>query len=581
MIVWVQIEGKSKKKVTISSSNTDYDDLAGIATNGMSDPYIRDNVQVECEDVLMNPSDSVSSQVLQGWGTPDKPFILRLRTKSQEESTSSKKPKIGISDHRIRIKVLIKVLRRTADEKEEELKKSDTIAMTKRKLPSDPEFLLKYMDDIDSDFSDDEFQGYVDEDEEAMDVSEAYIHELGGACVEMAGGIGAGVDDTYIHGACMEVVGCNDVTGGVVDDVVPAFQSEVDIGNEETTLTSDAESDAVVELSDELKIPEFTEKCGVVKDLSGKQPVDYFFELFHDELQDYIVDESNRYGQQYIDNHQAYLKQHRRARANEFVNKPFTRIQFRLFLSLIICMGIVNMPNIHHYWNTSWPFANNNFNEIMSRDRFLLYLKFLHLADNSLMIPMQEEGHDKLFKVRHFLSTLIESYQKSYKMEREISVDEMMIKYKGRLSFLQYMPKKPHKWGIKAWALAEAGSGYCWNFAVYTGKDGTTKDDALGTRVVLDLVKNLAGKGHHVYFDNYYTSPTLCHKLHTSGFGCCGTLRLDRKGIPPSFRAAVLRKGEVVQYTDGEILGLKWKDKKDVSLLTTIHNGDMISIKDE
>ena len=394
--------------------------------------------------------------------------------------------------------------------------------------------------------------------------------------MEMAGG---GVDDTYIHGACMEMVGCNDVTGGVVDDVVPAFQSEVDIGNEETTLTSDAESDAVVELSDELKIPEFTEKCGVVKDLSGKQPVDYFFELFHDELQDYIVDESNRYGQQYIDNHQAYLKQHRRARANEFVNKPFTRIQFRLFLSLIICMGIVNMPNIHHYWNTSWPFANNNFNEIMSRDRFLLYLKFLHLADNSLMIPMQEEGHDKLFKVRHFLSTLIESYQKSYKMEREISVDEMMIKYKGRLSFLQYMPKKPHKWGIKAWALAEAGSGYCWNFAVYTGKDGTTKDDALGTRVVLDLVKNLAGKGHHVYFDNYYTSPTLCHKLHTSGFGCCGTLRLDRKGIPPSFRAAVLRKGEVVQYTDGEILGLKWKDKKDVSLLTTIHNGDMISIK--
>ena len=35
------------------------------------------------------------------------------------------------------------------------------------------------------------------------------------------------------------------------------------------------------------------------------------------------------------------------------------------------------------------------------------------------------------------------------------------------------------------------------------------KDDALGTRLELDFVKNLAGKGHHVYFDNYYTSPTL------------------------------------------------------------------------
>ena len=88
MIVWVQIEGKSKKKVTISS-NTDYDDLAGIATNGMSDPYIRDNVQVECEDVLMNPSDSITSRVLEKWGTPDKPFILRLRTKSLQEGKSS------------------------------------------------------------------------------------------------------------------------------------------------------------------------------------------------------------------------------------------------------------------------------------------------------------------------------------------------------------------------------------------------------------------------------------------------------------------------------------------------------------
>ena len=47
---------------------------------------------------------------------------------------------------------------------------------------------------------------------------------------------------------------------------------------------------------------------------------------------------------------------------------------------------------------------------------------------------------------------------------------------------------------MEAWALAEAGSGYCWNFNVYTSKDGTTKDDALGTLVVLDLVKKTSWK---------------------------------------------------------------------------------------
>ncbi|KAL5484740.1 hypothetical protein EMCRGX_G021288 [Ephydatia muelleri] len=87
MIVWVQIEGKSKKMVTISS-NADFYVLAGIATNGMSDPYIPDNVQVEC-DVLMNPSHCITSKVHEEWGTPDKPFILRLRNKSPQEARRS------------------------------------------------------------------------------------------------------------------------------------------------------------------------------------------------------------------------------------------------------------------------------------------------------------------------------------------------------------------------------------------------------------------------------------------------------------------------------------------------------------
>ena len=30
-------------------------------------------------------------------------------------------------------------------------------------------------------------------------------------------------------------------------------------------------------------------------------------------------------------------------------------------------------------------------------------------------------------------------------------IDESMISYKGRLSFVQYLPKKPHKWRPNAW----------------------------------------------------------------------------------------------------------------------------------
>ena len=34
-----------------------------------------------------------------------------------------------------------------------------------KSLPSDPEQLLQFMDDLDSDFSDDDFEGYIDEEE--------------------------------------------------------------------------------------------------------------------------------------------------------------------------------------------------------------------------------------------------------------------------------------------------------------------------------------------------------------------------------------------------------------------------------
>ena len=49
-------------------------------------------------------------------------------------------------------------------------------------------------------------------------------------------------------------------------------------------------------------------------------------------------------------------------------------------------------------------------------------------------------------------------------------VNERIIGFKGRLSFIQYMPKKPNKWGMKAFVLADARTGYMYNWNLYTGK---------------------------------------------------------------------------------------------------------------
>ena len=105
----------------------------------------------------------------------------------------------------------------------------------------------------------------------------------------------------------------------------------------------------------------------------------------------------------------------------------------------------------------------------MSRDRFCLILKFLHLNDNSRCKRKGEPGYDSLFKLRPFLTKLTANFQKCYTLNREVSVDESMVGFKGRLSFIQYMPKKPTKWGLKAFVLSDSKSGYVYNWRLYTG----------------------------------------------------------------------------------------------------------------
>ena len=57
------------------------------------------------------------------------------------------------------------------------------------------------------------------------------------------------------------------------------------------------------------------------------------------------------------------------------------------------------------------------------------------------------------------------NFKLAYKLGRELSLDESIIGLKGRVRFIQYMPKKPNKWGMKAFVLADATTGYTYNWS--------------------------------------------------------------------------------------------------------------------
>ena len=49
--------------------------------------------------------------------------------------------------------------------------------------------------------------------------------------------------------------------------------------------------------------------------------------------------------------------------------------------------------------------------------------------------------------------------------------------------------------------------------------------------IVMRLLGSLKKAGHHIYMDNYYTSPSLFVDMKLKGLGVCSTALVDRKGM--------------------------------------------------
>ena len=178
-------------------------------------------------------------------------------------------------------------------------------------------------------------------------------------------------------------------------------------------------------------------------------------------------------------------------------------------------MRIVNLPDVRSYWakglsQVPW------FQSVISGSRFKEISRYLHLADNT-KTPERNAKEYKLYKLGNIQNKVNERCKKNYIPQQEVSIDQQMIGTEARISFLQYMPKKPKRFGVKLWVLCESLPGYCLQFEICTGKTDNIVQHGLSYRVVFDLMKPYMKKNHHVYFDNFYASPKLAEDFQISG----------------------------------------------------------------
>ena len=61
------------------------------------------------------------------------------------------------------------------------------------------------------------------------------------------------------------------------------------------------------------------------------------------------------------------------------------------------------------------------------------------------MEPNHQGNYDKLYKIRPVLTMTQNSFKECYKPGKHQAIDEAMIAFKGRLSYIQYVTCKTNK----------------------------------------------------------------------------------------------------------------------------------------
>jgi len=280
--------------------------------------------------------------------------------------------------------------------------------------------------------------------------------------------------------------------------------------------------------------------------------------LFFREIITLLVVETNRY---YHDCFDSTDGQHHPQR-------DVTEAEMFVFLALTLQMGHTIQGKLEDYWTKLKQLCCAFYRQTMAHSRFYHILRFLHFADNNRTV----DSHDRLWKIRDLFEIL---RTKFYNPSEHLVVDEVTVKFKGRVIFKQYIPKKHKHFGIKMYKLCDANN-YTYDMDAYLGKDGQRVAQQLTAThaTVTNLTRRVEGVGHKLYMDNFFSSPDLYDDLIQKKIYCCGTVRLNRRGMPKDLKHKTLRlkRGDIRVRTRGDLTAVAWRDKRDMGMLTNIHD---------
>ncbi|CAH1963442.1 unnamed protein product [Acanthoscelides obtectus] len=224
------------------------------------------------------------------------------------------------------------------------------------------------------------------------------------------------------------------------------------------------------------------------------------------------------------------------------------------------------------YWSKNPLLLTPFFAKCLSNKRFEAVMSNLHFADNETF-DAEHHPNPKLNKIWPIYDKLVNTFRVTVTPEKHVAIDESILLYKGRLGWIQYIPLKRHQ------NIYAAMYGILLFIRGNINLEQEYVDLLVSSQVVMMLFRDLLSQGYCITMDNFYNSPQLADLLLSKQTDVYGTVKLTRKEVPRELKDKKLKKGEVFGFQIGKVSLIKWKDKKDISLISTVHTNKCVEVE--
>ena len=89
----------------------------------------------------------------------------------------------------------------------------------------------------------------------------------------------------------------------------------------------------------------------------------------------------------------------------------------------------------------------------MARNKFQQVLRYIRFDGKAKRT--QRRDSDKFAAIRELWESVMLNCQKSFFPHANVTIDQQLFPCRSRCPFMQYMPQKPAKFGIKFWLICD------------------------------------------------------------------------------------------------------------------------------